>query len=182
LVIAPRILTTAHFFSRDALASLGSQGNRPIQIGDAIFFRNITTYNLKHPHGEWHGIHAICVSKGSPQKFIGFGLSPSGVSENEIFELFIQAFNEEPIRSDDERYGPDLVKRFQTQERVEYAICVLQGAPPIGLEEFLKELREHQVNVDELYKSMELNPGNIGLCKIVTFPNLSAIREAFREF
>jgi len=47
------------------------------------------------------GIHTICVQTTPKQKFVGFGLPPSGATEEEILELLVNAFNDKPIRTVD---------------------------------------------------------------------------------
>ena len=72
----------------------GREGERTVEVGDWCGFRNHRDYYLKFPEGAFGSHNTICIdATPHPQKFVGFGNSPQGVTEREIIEVFIAEFN-----------------------------------------------------------------------------------------
>ncbi len=66
----------------------------PPNPGDNCFFRNAPFYHRKHRYGNCCVLHVICVAEG---KYEGFGLPKPESSERDIFSLFADEVNKEPI-------------------------------------------------------------------------------------
>lgn len=65
--------------------------------GDEVGFINVPLYSNKHPNGELSGFHSLCIQSKPVAKYLAFGLSSEGATEEEIYDLFVQAFNEKPL-------------------------------------------------------------------------------------
>lgn len=87
----------------------GSFGKRPVMKGEALYFWNVPLYPAKHSEGDASGFHAVCMQTAPSQKFLAFGLSSDGVTEDAVIDAFVDAFNEKPLQAE-EMYTKDLAK------------------------------------------------------------------------
>lgn len=69
------------------------------QMGDWAYFANVPAYYSRHPNGESKGFNAICIgaNQEGEKKYIAFGTSADGLTEQEMNRLLVKEFNEEPI-------------------------------------------------------------------------------------
>lgn len=71
-----------------------------IRKGEKVFFLNIAKYGFKHIDGVDQGYHCICSEEFENQegvRFVAFGLPTEGVSEEEICQYLVNAYNRDPI-------------------------------------------------------------------------------------
>jgi hypothetical protein len=67
--------------------------------GQIVHIPNIPTYKIKHINGEAAGFNLLCCEdiKTGQEKFLGFGIPPTGMSTGEISNLLLQEYNATPI-------------------------------------------------------------------------------------
>jgi hypothetical protein len=88
----------------------GTLGHRPARVGERYYFYNHPKYLLKHPGGAWQGENAIYQGE-----FNGFqlwsGLGANDVSENQILDEMVAAYNKPRTDRDKEvlnsKYGDE---------------------------------------------------------------------------
>lgn len=78
--------------------SKGVKNARPINVGQLIAFRNTQKYSVKHMMGESASFNTICVdATPGQQKFVALGLPSSGISEDEMENLMVEKYNQDPL-------------------------------------------------------------------------------------
>lgn len=108
----------------------GIQTNDTTQIllGDKIGIRTHPAYPLKHPFGTATGWNLICSNENAERKFVGFGMSATGLTEHEISQALIAEYNEESSFNGDVAQGVIL-----KNAKAHYDLCVSNfsrsGAP-----------------------------------------------------
>lgn len=65
--------------------------------GDQRYFANDPLYCSRHLHGEAQGYHTLCIQTNPELKFTAFGLSPDGLTEDELFDVCVEDFNQRPL-------------------------------------------------------------------------------------
>ena len=71
-----------------------SPSESEIKKGDLVFFQNAASYYQKHLTGNAGGYNALCLEDtAGSQRFIGLGLSPAGVTYDEMQDILISQYN-----------------------------------------------------------------------------------------
>jgi hypothetical protein len=65
--------------------------------GDQRYFANDPLYCSRHLHGEAQGYHTLCIQTSPELRVIAFGLTPEGLSEDELFDVCVEDFNLKPL-------------------------------------------------------------------------------------
>lgn len=85
------------FTQTDDQAVSGSFGNRPIKVGQLIFFHGAPLFRYKHPFSHLSGFNLVCSSdQPGKQLYMGHGVSPDGESEKEVCFRLASGFNAKP--------------------------------------------------------------------------------------
>ncbi len=149
---------------------LGEQGARPVQPGDAVYFKNVPFYKVKHHEGEWAGFHVVCMQKSGIQRFVGNGTPPEGCTEDQILALFANAFNKRPILASS-MYSRNLAVRIEKSGKVE--------APPgMSQSQFLRMAQEFIMTKEVIAEAAAESPDLAGFhASSVWKPNAEAIRK-----
>ena len=138
----PLILTADGTSTLSRFLSKTIIGNeREIRRGDICYFSNCQEYVAKHPAGEARGFHVIACSE-NPHRYLGFGLSPEGLSRNEVEQSLWNSFNEEPV---DEGFYPPFVWRHLYTRSL---LCNEQKS-----QELVRAFRNKTLTWDEYQKS-----------------------------
>lgn len=69
------------------------------ELGECVYFSNIPEYALRNPSGSARGYHAVCIGsdqEGKEKKYIAFGTPSKGITEDQMHEILIQEFNQDP--------------------------------------------------------------------------------------
>lgn len=82
-----------------------------LKKGQMCYVSNVNTYFIKHPNGEAVGFNLICKSEGSDPKFIGHGLNPQGLTNDELTAFFFKEYNKDPVGSQ-EIHAKELVSKI----------------------------------------------------------------------
>ncbi len=113
LTIGPGYSTVRRFMvPTDAAKNdeVGAIGRRPAKVGEHYYFYNHPKYLLKHPGGAWQGENALYVGERDGVQ-IWTGLGASNVTEDEMMEQMIRAYNAPRTDRDREvlreHYGED---------------------------------------------------------------------------
>jgi hypothetical protein len=82
----------------------GAIGDRPAKKGEWYYFYNHPMYLLKHPGGAWQGENALCMGQvGGKQLWSGLGAS--NVTEDEMMDQMVRAYNAARTDRDEEILG-----------------------------------------------------------------------------
>lgn len=71
----------------------GTIGNRPAKLGEWYYFTNHPKYLLKHPAGAWQGENAIFLGVNADKKQIWSGLGATEVTEEQLLDEMVGAYN-----------------------------------------------------------------------------------------
>ncbi|MEN9654015.1 MAG: hypothetical protein RL235_127 [Chlamydiota bacterium] len=132
-----------HFFDAKLSAPPAS-----IQLGDHVYFANLSAYHVRHRDGDAAGYHAICVEDGATPKFLGFGLDSGGLTEEEVIQVLVKAYNAEPIDRET-IYNPTFIACMVEADRrlkIKFGGKVLEGedtAPRISFQMFREVQYQH---------------------------------------
>jgi len=74
------------------------KGHRDIAVGQRVCFDNVSGYKTKHLRlGEASSYHVICLNaEESQQTFVGHGLKPTGMTEEEVEQVLVDEYNKLP--------------------------------------------------------------------------------------
>ncbi len=159
---------------KDVSGSLGKLGDRPVDEGDSVHFRNAPLYHLRHPEEEWGGLHAICTQSnsrsGRDQKFTGFGTPAEGFTEDQIFDLFAHEFNKKP-KPRSLRYSEQLTKALDAADA--RAPSPYQS---LSKEECIEIALTHTTSKQEIIATSKQSPKEVGFFFLIFKPNIKYIR------
>jgi peptidoglycan hydrolase-like protein with peptidoglycan-binding domain len=79
----------------------GTIGARPVKVGEWYYFYNHPKFLLKHPGSDWQGENAVYMGLNDAGKQIWSGFGASNVTEQEMLNKMVAAYNGE--RSDRDR-------------------------------------------------------------------------------
>lgn len=69
----------------------------PVKKADIVFFKNIDSYQQRHPNGDGAGYVTLCVDDTpGHERFTALGFGAEGLSKEEISELLREQYNKEP--------------------------------------------------------------------------------------
>lgn len=164
-----------HFMiMKDISGSLGKLGDRPVDEGDCVHFRNAPLYHLRHPEEEWGGLWGICAqSKGRSaegQKFTGHGTPAEGFTEDQILDLFASEFNKKP-RPRSLFYSEQLTKALDAADARSPS-----PYPSMSKEECIEIALANTTSKQEIIEASKQYPKEVGFSFLIFKPNIKYIR------
>lgn len=160
------------FISVKKIDSINKIEDRPVQLGDSVFFKNVPLYSIKHEEGEWGGLHVLCVQDEGKQKFAGFGTPPEGWTEEQILTHFADQFNQPPIPKD-AIYEKQIIQTVDKQSKG-LTGPVSQGMTLSKLQTIAQQLK---FSGQKILKISEENPTDVGFNPQILYPNIKNIAE-----
>ncbi len=85
-------------FTSEAIAQYpGSVDRRMVKVGQLVLFNGVPIYASKHPTGMGSNHHVICLDDTpGKQLYVGHGLPSQGASEEEIAQIMVREYNQDP--------------------------------------------------------------------------------------
>ena len=107
----------------NASGEAGEISSRPAKRGEWYYFYNHPKYLLKHPGGAWQGENALCMGDQNGTQ-LWSGLGASNVTEDEMMDQMVRAYNAPRTDRDNEvlgwikeQHGGTLPKIYDPQSR-----------------------------------------------------------------